>query len=987
MQFKELGMKKGFLPFGLFLIFIVLGSMTYGFISGNGAQEYVPRTILPQTKLNEIKPAAAHLAMIKNNQHTGLISPADLKLQQKELEDLTQSRAEDMNWIQLGPDNFGGRTRAILFDNQTPDHTVVYAAGVTGGIWRSTNLGTTWKKINMETYNLNATCMTQTPNGDIYVGTGESFNAQTVSGLQQMGYSSGFMGQGIFKSVDGINFSLLPSTQPEFNDMNSDWAYINELANDQINSRIYAATNTGLKYSNDGGTTWATAKDADGNELTKNSLDVQVGFEGNVVACIDNKGYVSPSGDVNQFKLVSTGDSVSLPAIDVTRIEFAIAPSDANVVYASVVNALGNVKNIYRSNDMGQTWRIILPGTPSIVIFNEQGVYNNALAVFPDNPDKILLGGIDMWQGQMIQAEGFYDWKSVSESVTVPLFPTYLHEDHHVYRFVPGASNQFIVGTDGGVFLGTRSGQQYAYQISNRNYFTTQFYALGMSGIRDYVIGGSQDNGTILIPGQNSGNTNEIGFQILPGEGGPAAISIINPGAIVVSSTAGDFRRSADFGATYSIPDNFPNTVGNPQAFRTPLTLVENFNNYYSNDSVWYYADQDVTAGETVMVRSHNAGQPFQYVIPNGVSLSAGDSLRVQDIVTSYLYVGVANSIYFTKDFLQFDKPVDWFEISNSDFGMSGTPYSMAVSGDGNHMYVGTLNGKLYRISNLAEANDSIKADVESPGCIVSTQPVKIYVPGTTDEISQVITSVAFDPQNPNRVMITLGNYGNDSYILFSENALAQTPVFSSRQGNLPHMPVYSGIIEMMNNNMAIVGTEHGVYLTENINASSPQWNKQMMDMGSVPVFQLTQQLIDQPKITIKVVLGNETSYIEYPGTNNWGSIYAATYGRGLFRSDAFYQVGTDEKYLSEGNKQNDKLKIYPNPASDIANIEFESDQNREVTASVYDLTGRMVKTQMYSALKGDNNIELQLDGLKKGTYIVQLVSGSKSFSEKLIIN
>ena len=83
------------------------------------------------------------------------------------------------------------------------------AASVSGGIWKSTNLAITWSKINVENDNLYVSCMIQTPDGTIYAGTSESFAAQTMSGLEDMGYSGGFMGQGIFKSTDGENFSLL----------------------------------------------------------------------------------------------------------------------------------------------------------------------------------------------------------------------------------------------------------------------------------------------------------------------------------------------------------------------------------------------------------------------------------------------------------------------------------------------------------------------------------------------------------------------------------------------------------------------------------------------------------------------------------------------------------------------------------------------------------------------------------------------------------
>lgn len=62
-----------------------------------------------------------------------------------------------------GPDNVGGRTRAILFDKRDATFNTVYAASVAGGIWKSTNLGSTWVKVNQANSNLNVSCMAQTP--------------------------------------------------------------------------------------------------------------------------------------------------------------------------------------------------------------------------------------------------------------------------------------------------------------------------------------------------------------------------------------------------------------------------------------------------------------------------------------------------------------------------------------------------------------------------------------------------------------------------------------------------------------------------------------------------------------------------------------------------------------------------------------------------------------------------------------------------------
>ncbi len=978
-------MKRRNLPFSLLLIVIVLGGFTFGFFSFADHPEYKPRDPKNQLKNRPGKPAAQFLAKIKNNQHTGVIAPENIKRVQSELEKVQSARGVDLDWKQMGPDNFGGRTRAIVI-KQSDNSLITYAAGVSGGIWKSTNLGTTWKKINTDDDNLNVSCMVIADNGDIYAGTGETFDTQLLSGLNDMGYTSGFMGQGVYRSTDGERFTLLSSTKPEFNNMDSDWAFVNELAV-HGSDKLFAATNTGLKYSTDGGATWATAKDTDGNELNIFSWDVQVGSEGNIIACVDNKGYVSSSGDPNQFVMRSTGDSVSLPESEnVNRIEFAIAPTDANIIYASVVGDDDNVYNIYKSDDKGVNWRIIMPGTSTINIFNDQGTYNNALEVFPDDPNKVLLGGIDMWKGEMYLETGYYDWVSVSQSLTGPLFPTYVHEDQHVYTFVPGTNNQFFAGTDGGVYLGSINSQGFSFQTGNRNYFTTQFYAVGISGLKHLMLGGAQDIATIKITGK--GNTEEAGTQIFTeGEGGPCAISIINPEIVVVSTVDGIFRRSDDGGENYSTYDQFPeNDDITNSAFRTALILSENFTNENSADSVWYYAKELETEGTTVQVISHNQGQPFPYVIPDGITLPKGDSLLVKDIVTSYLYIGVQHNIWMCPNVLQFAETAEWFRMTDPSFGFVGKPYSMALSNDGNHLFVGTLDGRLYRLSNLATANTYERADIESPGCVVSTTEIILKEPGSGDQISQVITGISIDPQDPNNVLVTLGNYGNENYVLFSENALDQFPEFNSRQGNLPHMPIYSCLIEMANPDLAFVGTEYGVFVTENIHTGTPVWDEVTGFMGRVPVWELKQQTVDQPERKVSFTNAEgEIEYMIYPGTKNFGSIYSATYGRGLWRNDDFYRVDIDEFVNSYSDQMN--LKLYPNPVQTSATVEIEMEESANTTLKIYDITGKLIMEKETMLTSGLNKISFDFSRLKKGSYIMHADVKGKAHRQKFIIN
>ena len=340
-----------------------------------------------------------------------------------------------------------------------------------------------------------------------------------------------------------------------------------------------------------------------------------------------------------------------------------------------------------------------------------------------------------------------------------------------------------------------------------------------------------------------------------------------------------------------------------------------------------------------------------------------------------------------TNELHLFNKTPEWFEISNTDVGFSGAPQCIGYSNDANHVFVGTRDGKLYRVSNLALAYDYDRADVNSPECIVSTQEIALTIPGTSDPVTQVVTSVAVDPSNPANVMVTLGNYGNETYVYYSENALDENPVFTSRQGNLPQMPVYSSLIEMTNTSMGIIGTEHGIFVTDDISASSPVWMRQDSLMGSVPVFQLVQQRVSKNADTVTLVNGTEIIKILHPGTNNYGVIYAATFGRGLLRCNVFQKpVGVEELPIS-GTDERLSVSVYPNPVSSYATLELEAYNNSDAEISVFDLSGRKAMAMTSNVQKGNNKIDVNLSDLNPGSYVIQVVIGSDVYTQKIIAN
>ncbi|NCC73474.1 MAG: T9SS type A sorting domain-containing protein, partial [Sphingobacteriia bacterium] len=492
---------------------------------------------------------------------------------------------------------------------------------------------------------------------------------------------------------------------------------------------------------------------------------------------------------------------------------------------------------------------------------------------------------------------------------------------------------------------------------------------------------GVQGDGTWFVNGL--GNTTQYGYPIDFGDGGSCAISVINPDAFFYSNSTGVIERSDDEGQNTSF--NFAGPTSN--LFITPAALWESFESENSRDSITFKALQTYYQGDVLLCRSDNAGfgldagYPFNYVLEQD-SLVAGDSLRIKDIIQSKLFVATHNAVYMTKDAVKFDKDTEWWQIATVATA-NGSPSCMAYSKDADHLFIGTQTGIIMRIANIALAYNYDRADVASPYCIISTDIIQI-----PEFTGRFITSVSVDPNNENHLIVTLGNYGNQGYVYRTTNALASPAsdiVFTDITSNLPKMPVYSSLIEMNNSSIALIGTEYGVYTTSDLSNPSLTWMAENNGVGMIPVFQIKQQIIYKNEIVIPSE-DPTTPPLVYPKVDNWGTIYIATYGRGVFRDDTYEIVGINDPETS-GNTVYKTLSVYPNPVNNETTCSFELFQGGDLTLLVYSSDGRLVKE--YNAgmvAAGKQTIRLDCSELINGVYIVKVKTGEESFTSKMIV-
>ncbi|MCF8296757.1 MAG: T9SS type A sorting domain-containing protein [Saprospiraceae bacterium] len=958
----------------LFLSFAAVLLVVAVFISSKNGQDeqfYVPRNA-NAIEQNGIHGAVEYYKLLRNDPITGELDPALYIQTRKAVEKFSRETKASLNltWTDIGPDNVGGRTRSILIDKNDPN--IMFAGSVSGGLWKSTTAGSSWFQLDSITKSLPVCCMAQDKNGTIYVGTGESFTSATGTANTTVGS----IGKGIFMSTNGTDFIQMPGTTPTVaNNINVAWAFVSELACDPITARVYAATNVGLKYTDDGGANWVVAHN------TVRCDEVQVASDGTVIASIANQCYLSPNGNTGTYVKKSSNNGTDLPTTNssgaVGRIEFAFSPTDPNYVYASLASSSGDLFGIFRSVDKGNTWSLIgPPGSTNFQPFSNQGSYDNIIKVFPNNKDKILLGGVNLWTWTYGGS-----WTQVSLSSADPdgpYYKYYIHADHHAYTFHPTNPNIIFSGSDGGVSRSIDGG--ITWHTRNINYNTVQFFTLAV-GFDGRVMGGTQDNGTIAV--ERKGPFPYHGKDVQGGDGGYCAFSHIKPDVYFSSVYFGGIKRSADAGANlYDFMSARMELLGTPgrdwpSPFVTPILFWESINDPNSHDTLLWVADTNYAVGTTLTLLSKTALYPFKHTLTT--QIYKDDVVEAIDPVQSKYFLGGIGQLWMTRQALDFSKTPDWFKIGS----FNGTTQTMSITKDGDVLFLGTSNGNLYRFSNLGASYDSLNTDIATGNSVIIQKQLNINSGG------RAITNIAIDPSNPNHAIVTLGTFSSSPHIYRTTNALdtsSSGPTFVSKQGNLTStLPVYGAVIRMNNSNTVIIGTEFGVFATDNIQAGNPTWTPENDGLALVPVHSIKQQTYNFPYVSHSFVKDGETFTLTFPQTQNTGAIYVGTHGRGFFENTKWMSI--DEPKTNGIVSVNSNLVVYPNPVVNNTNVSYTLQNSSKVLIDVYSITGKLMKRVNLAQMpSGTHKYNLDCSEFANGTYIVQMITGETKATAKIIV-
>ncbi|TAE17339.1 MAG: T9SS C-terminal target domain-containing protein [Bacteroidetes bacterium] len=477
-------------------------------------------------------------------------------------------------WNERGPNNVGGRTRALMFDPNDATNKKVWAGSVAGGLWYNTDITsatTSWQRVDDFWSNMAISCMAYAPNATqtFYVGTGEGMAVDHPSMVR---------GNGIWKTTDGGNtWNVLPNTTIA---ATTDFRYVTKIV---VNSTgvVFASTRVGsttggVMRSVDGGQTWTSifSNAVADMEIAKNG-DLYVGtFAGGVQRCSNPTAGLPTWTDIKPS--TATGGA---------RVEIAIAPSTgttkANTTLYAIAGNGSDVAWFNKSTDGGSNWTTCnIPRylnqncTQSTTHFTRgQSWYDLILQVRPDNPDVILAGGIDVHSS----TDGGTNWAAVSYWTGGCL--TYVHADIHAIEFRPNSFNEVIVGSDGGVSYSASAGVGVGGGFEDRvkDYNVTQFYACAMrnEANANIYLAGAQDNGTQRFSAANIGATTEP----TGGDGAFCFIDQDNPNICISSYVYNVYYRSTNGGTSFS-------TIANNQS--TSQGLFINPADYDNDENILY---------------------------------------------------------------------------------------------------------------------------------------------------------------------------------------------------------------------------------------------------------------------------------------------------------------------------------------------------------------------------------------------------------------
>lgn len=540
-----------------------------------------------------------------------LISASSLYAQRnkdskEEKSGIKASTVSGLSFRLVGPALTSGRIADIAVDPN--NHNVWYVAAASGGVWKTTNHGTTFNPIfdNQASYSIGCVTLAPTNANTVWVGTGENNNQRSVA-----------YGDGVYKSVDGgksfKNMGLKTS--------------------EHIGKIIVHPTNENIVWVAAYGPVWSKGgergvyKTTDGGETWERTLEISE-HTGIAEIAIDPSNpdvlyasahqrrrrewtYIGGGPESGLYKSTDGGVTwkeinKGLPKGKMGRIGIAVSPVDPNYVYA-IIEARDGKGGFFRSTNRGENWS-------KMSSYKTSGNYYQEIICDLTDKDKVF--SMNTWLHHT--EDGGKNFKRTGE--------TKKHVDNHCIWIDPNDANHWIVGCDGGIYETYNHAKDWKYYA---NLPLIQFYKVATDNAEPFynIYGGTQDNNSMGGPSasiNNAGILNSDWFITNGGDGFESAIDPNNPNIVYAQAQYGWLVRYDKTSGEKTPIQPMP-AVGEP-AYRwnwdAPLIISK-----HDSKTVYFAANK--------LFKSTNRGDDWKTISPDLSQQIDRNTLPVMDQVWS----------------------------------------------------------------------------------------------------------------------------------------------------------------------------------------------------------------------------------------------------------------------------------------------------------------------------------------------------------------
>lgn len=365
----------------------------------------------------------------------------------------------------------------------------------------------------------------------------------------------------------------------------------------------------------------------------------------------------------------------------------------------------------------------------------------------------------------------------------------------------------------------------------------------------------------------------------------------------------------------------------------------------------------------------------------SGISSTSPHSIRVSnaplDLNTPLSFVTVSQSGCLTTD-------ANGAPTTNT-ISIVGKPTILEWSKSGTELYYATDANKLYRISYLHALVDSTSkgyggklhtnvfsySNTPAPNTPNPRSPYRTTLIG---DFTKKITSIGIPKNDSTGLVLTFENNTGaaaDTLVMVSgdykKKDISNIVWTNATSTLVSSYNSYSSLVEKTNDKRVFIGTDNGLYYTDDITQGTNVIWKDVND--GVPTAQMF------PKVQIFDIKQQTMERFE---AYNSGQIYVATNGRGIWTNSSYFvpTVVSVEETEAKATYENNLL-LYPNPTNGNVNLMFSSVEGETAKISVIDINGRVVKSENLGKLYGDVNYTFNTSELSTGMYIVNVTSDS----------